>query len=267
MKFYLLNVFTKNFLAGNQLAAVFPENALSLTEMQSIAREFNFSETIFFDPTVISPKIRIFTPMSELPFAGHPTVGAAWLLYHLKKQNSEFSIDLPLGNVKVSATKEEALLTFPGEALIKDYTGDLNSLLKHCQVAVDDVLLNEIKVVNVGPEFTIIPLKNHQALSQATSPITFNENVKVYFCFQENPQQYFVRMFAPSLSVVEDAATGSAACALGSYLKMFKGQAQGTVLISQGKEMARECEIKLQWDSTIQVGGEVKMWGEGHLSD
>ncbi len=74
MNFYLVNVFTKNDKAGNQLAVVFPEKNLSDVHMQDIAKEFNFSETVFIDAY---QNLRIFTPKSELPFAGHPSVGAA----------------------------------------------------------------------------------------------------------------------------------------------------------------------------------------------
>jgi trans-2,3-dihydro-3-hydroxyanthranilate isomerase len=262
VKYYLLNVFTKNLQAGNQLAAVFPDKVLSQAEMQSIAREFNFSETIFLDVSKAIPSIRIFTPKSELPFAGHPTVGAAWLLNHLGFQFS--SLDVPKGNVKISVNAHEALITFPGEAKILDYTGDWDDVLKHCHISETDVV-GEIRNVNTGPEFTVIPLKTRKALADAKSPVSSSQVIKAYFVFEDAPDAYSVRMFAPLASVAEDAATGSAACALAAYLKEIKKIPSGSVTISQGKEMNRECEIKLQWDSEIRIGGEVKLWGQGTL--
>ncbi len=265
MNYYLLNVFTKNMSAGNQLAAVFPDKKLSQSEMQSIAKEFNFSETIFIEDHLNHPKIKIFTPKSELPFAGHPTVGATWLLHHLKFQKSEFLIELPLGVVPVSASAESAFITFPGIPKIDLFSGDVYEILKHCEVKESDVLLDEVRTVNVGPEFLIVPVKNHEALIKARSPVNLLTPVKVYFVFEHSNSNYSVRMFAPSLSVIEDAATGSAACALGGFLKSLEKIQKGSISISQGREMSRECELLLHLTNDIRVGGEVKLWAEGKL--
>jgi trans-2,3-dihydro-3-hydroxyanthranilate isomerase len=264
MKFYLLNVFTKNGQAGNQLAAVFLESELPAKNMQSIAREFNFSETIFIKKGTV-PEIRIFTPKSELPFAGHPTVGAAWLLDRLNIQRGSFNIKLPIGVVPATVKGNEAIISFPAEAKIRPYTGDLDSLLKHSNVSRDNVDVEMIRSVNVGPEFTLIPLKTREALKNSVSPVQFNEPVKAYFIHKDANDQFSVRMFAPVLSVLEDAATGSAACALGAYLRDLHGVRSDRVIITQGTEMDRECEIRLKVDETISIGGEVKLWGEGSL--
>lgn len=265
MKFYLLNVFSKKGEAGNQLAAVFPDRKMTFEEMQSIAREFNFSETIFISDPEKNPSIKIFTPKSELPFAGHPTVGAAWILYHLGLQKNNFKITVPLGLVSVVVEDHGALITFPGTAKISSYQGNLPELLKHCRLEEKDIEKNDIRLVNVGPEFTVIPVKNSEALSFATSPINFTEPVKAYLVHKKSSSEYKVRMFSPALSVIEDAATGSAACALAAYLKNVKQEETGKVTISQGMELQRECEILLEWSEKIQVGGEVKLWGEGNL--
>lgn len=264
MKYYLLNVFTKNMKAGNQLAAVLLERDLKTEEMQAIAREFNFSETIFIKKGT-TPEIRIFTPKSELPFAGHPTVGAAWLLDRLNIQRGSFNIKLPLGVVPVTAKGNEAFITFPAEAKISPYSGDLTALLKHTNVDLQDVDVEMIRVINVGPEFTLIPLKTREALREAVSPVTYNEPVKAYFIHKDATDKFSVRMFAPVLSVIEDAATGSAACALGAYLRDLHQVQSTSITVSQGLEMDRECEIKLKVGESISVGGEVKLWAEGTL--
>lgn len=266
MKYYLLNVFTKNFENGNQLAAVFPEKNLSEHEMLSISKNFNFSETIFFDPDLVNPKIRIFTPKEELSFAGHPTVGASWLLGHLGYLRSSFSIEVPLGKVSASVSEKNAFVIFPANPIIKNYQGSLSDLLHYSQVSIGDVLVDDVRNINVGPEFTVIPLKNIEALSRSISPVMFNEPVKAYFICQTGPKSFSVRMFAPAISVVEDAATGSAACALGAFLRDVKGIQEGDVIISQGLEMGRECEIRLSWKNHIEVGGQVKLWASGTLS-
>ena len=265
MKFYLLNVFTKNGEAGNQLAAVFPDREMTFEEMQNIAQEFNFSETIFIKNPETQPEIKIFTPKSELPFAGHSTVGAAWILYHLGLQKNIFKIKVVLGEVEVMVEDHGALITFPGNAKISNYMGNLPQLLKHCHLEETDIDRSLIRNVNVGPEFTVIPVKTSESLSFATSPINFSEAVKVYLIHKKSENEFKVRMFSPMLSIVEDPATGSAACALAAYLKDVHQEKAGKISISQGKELGRECQILLEWADKIQVGGEVKLWGEGSL--
>lgn len=264
MKYYLLNVFTKNFKNGNQLAAVFPERNLSGEEMQQITREFNFSETIFFTPGNYT-SIKIYTPNRELPFAGHPLVGAAWLLRYLAFQERNFTLEVQQGAIEVDVG-EDTFITFPGNPLVKKYEGDLEGLLRESNLDFTDTDLEQIRTVNVGPEFTIIPLNSRAALSQATPPVNFHEkHTKAYYIFKVSDDEYAVRMFAPGISVTEDAATGSAACALGGYLREVLGLPQGKLTITQGTEMRRECELKLLWDKKIQVGGKIKLWGEGEL--
>ncbi|MFP5387007.1 MAG: PhzF family phenazine biosynthesis protein [Bacteriovoracia bacterium] len=267
MKYYLLNVFTKNKKNGNQLAAIFPERELTQEEMQVIAREFNFSETIFFDHQKKN-KIRIFTPVSELPFAGHPTVGASWLLHYLAFfTEKKFQLEVPLGILDVEAGRE-TFITFPGTPHVKAYEGDLEELLQHSHVELTDIETEKVRRVNVGPEFVIIPVTTRAALGQAISPVNFHEKeTKAYYVYFIDDEHVAVRMFAPGISVSEDAATGSAACALGGFMKEVMKKSSGKITISQGSEMKRECELKLQWGTSICVGGEVKLWGEGNLLD
>lgn len=264
MRYYLLNVFTKNFKNGNQLAAVFPEKVMEEREMQRIAREFNFSETIFFDPHD-NNSIRIFTPNSELPFAGHPTVGAAWLLRFLGKEERNFTLKVKQGTIEVDVG-EDTYITFPGNPIVTSYEGDLEGLLRESNLDLTDTDFEHIRVINVGPEFTLIPLNSRAALSQAVPPVNFHEKkTKAYYVFQTSDSEFAVRMFAPGISVSEDPATGSAACALGAYLRDVQQIRKGEIAITQGTDMKRECEIRLRWGEKIQVGGKVRLWAEGTL--
>lgn len=263
MKYYLLNVFAKNQKNGNQLAAVFPEKELSPEEMQLIARNFNFSETIFFEKDLSG--LRIFTPKSELTFAGHPTVGATWLLHHLKLKPSSFTLTVKLGVLDVKASTTEGHVTFPGKAEIKNYEGNLSELLRHANVLEEDIDRSFVRSINVGPVFTLIPVKTREALTNAVSPIGFKEPIRTYLVHRDRKDFFSVRMFSPVLSSAEDAATGSAACALGAYLKELHHVTSELITVSQGKEMGRDNEIKLQIGEKISVGGEVYLWGEGTL--
>lgn len=264
MKYYLLNVFTKDQINGNQLAAVFPEQELTQEKMQMIAREFNFSETIFFHHEDFK-KFRIFTPKSELPFAGHPTVGAAWLLHHLGKVANTFTLEVKQGEVECSIEKL-TYITYPGQPKVRNFEGNLEELLRLSNIEFLDTDSEKIRQIHVGPEFTLVPLKNRAALAQATPPLELSDkSIKAYYVFKDDENHYSVRMFAPGISVPEDAATGSAATALGGYLRDIQGMKKGEIIISQGSEMKRECEIHLRWAEKIQVGGAVKLWGEGTL--
>lgn len=258
MKFYLLNVFTKEKKNGNQLAAVFPEKNLTGEDMQRITREFNFSETIFFD-SQDKQKLRIFTPGGELPFAGHPTVGGAWLLHHLKLVGEKFSLHVPQGEL-FAEVGESSKIRFPGKPQISSFTGDLSTLLKSSNVNEGDVELENVRSVNVGPVFGVIPLKSHKALIEAKLPVQ-QPGARTYFYYQQDANHAAVRMFGAR----EDSATGSAACALGGFLREVKKLPSGNIILSQGKEMDRECELHLSWNDHVFIGGNVHLWGEGTL--
>jgi PhzF family phenazine biosynthesis protein len=111
-----------------------------------------------------------------------------------------------------------------------------------------------------------MPLKSHAALKNAVPPMTTQDPLKCYFVFQENPSTYHVRMFAPILSVVEDAATGSAACALAAFVREVMGEKSGKATVYQGAEMNRPSEIQLEWtQAEIKLSGKVSEWGRGEL--
>ncbi len=262
MNYTLLNVFTRGFQSGNQLAVVEVKTPLAAEEMQTIARNFNFSETVFVTD---HKNLRIFTPKSELPFAGHPTIGAAWWIAQQTKQE-KFALSLPLGLVPIRLEQNKVFLTFPGTPKVSAYTGDLQGLLESTNVSPSSVQEDWIRQINVGPEFLLVPLNSYEALKAARPPVGFPEPVKCYFVFQEHPTIFHVRMFAPSLSVMEDAATGSAACALAGHCRDVRGIASGNVTVYQGQEMGRASEIQLSWDQLIQVGGCVEQWAQGQLS-
>lgn len=262
MNYTLLNVFTRSENGGNQLAVVEVKAPLTTEKMQSIARDFNFSETVFVTD---HKNLRIFTPKSELPFAGHPTIGAAWWIAQ-QTQQKQFALSLPLGLVPIRLQHNKVFLTFPGQPKVSNYTGDLAGLLEATHVPEEAIQKEWIRQINVGPEFLVIPLTSHQALREAQPPVSFPEPVKCYFIFQEHPTIFHVRMFAPSLSVMEDPATGSAACALAGFCRDVRNIPSGNVTVYQGREMDRPSEIQVSWDQLIHVGGSVEQWAQGQLN-
>lgn len=224
MNFKLLNVFTKDDKNGNQLAAVYPDRKLSDEEMLSITKNFNFSETIF----ITEKNVRIFTPIGELSFAGHPTVGAAFLI--------KDSFVVPQGKVEVEIS-DSIYVTYPGQPVVNG------------------------NKVSAGPSFTITEVQSEKELRDLKLPSNPIPGDRLYYFYKQDDAHYSVRMFG----MREDAATGSAACALAGFLRA-NGQASGKIKISQGKDINRECEIHLSWSDKIKIGGSVKVWGEGTLT-
>lgn len=266
MKFYILDVFTIGSFTGNQLAVVLQDKEVSDFEMLSYTREFNFSETVFLkDWHSELPSIRIFTPGGELPFAGHPTIGTAWLINYLNDfKLSDFSISLKLGETAILSTKTSARLTFPSCPVLGTFSGNLESLMKYCDIEMYQIDSENVFSVNVGPEFVIIPVNSIEAITKAKTSLGFSEKNRIYLIHKISETEYKVRMFGMSLP--EDPATGSAACALAGYLNQVKGQESGKITISQGMEIGRPSQINLNWiGSQIQVSGSVNLIASGEL--
>jgi trans-2,3-dihydro-3-hydroxyanthranilate isomerase len=262
MNYTLLNVFTRGTEGGNQLAVVEVTSPLSTEKMQGIAQNFNLSETVFVTD---HKNLRIFTPECEFPFAGHPTIGAAWWIAQQTHQE-QFAVSLPLGLVPIRIQQDKVFLTFPGTPEASSYAGDLAGLLELTNVPLEDVQQAWVRKIKVGLEFLVIPLASHAALKAALPPIGFPEAIKCYFVFQEHPTIFHVRMFSASASGNEDAATGSAACALAGYCRDVRGIPTGNVTVYQGAEMGRPSEIQVSWDQLIHVGGSAEQWAQGQLS-
>lgn len=263
MRFELLNVFShEKENSGNQLAVVYPDKLLSDSEMQLIAQNFNFSETVFiFD----NYDLRIFTPKSELPFAGHPSIGAGWSVGSITNFRN-FSLRVPKGILEMEYYPEGSSLIFPGAPEVREFAGDLNHVLKHCSVNLQDVHIPDVRYIQTGPEFLVIPLKSRSALKKATSPVTTSDPLKCYFIFQEDPKTFHVRMFAPVLSVIEDAATGSAACALAAHQREVMEVVSGNIKIYQGVELGRPSQIGVSWNKKeIKLSGLVTKWATGEI--
>jgi trans-2,3-dihydro-3-hydroxyanthranilate isomerase len=164
MKFFLLNVFTRyQDNSGNQLAVVLPEKNLSDEAMIEITKNFNFSETVFIFK---DKSLRIMTPGGELPFAGHPTVGAAFIWNKVSEEES-FDLKTKLGTIKCTTKNDSALVVFPGSPTVENAPVNLSELIKAYGVDPKDADLESARLINSGPEFTLVPLKSHEALKKS----------------------------------------------------------------------------------------------------
>lgn len=284
--FYIADVFAESKYAGNQLAVVRNASDLTLDEMQSIAREMHFSETTF----ILSDKprdggydVRIFTPVAQVPFAGHPTLGSAYILRQEIVSNSVSSITL---NLEVGQIPVE----FEGDvAWMKQIVPTFGQTCSPSQLA-SVLSLDEsdfdarfpIQEVSTGLPFLLIPLKNLDAARRARvnldklTSLVADLDAKMLFLF--NPETYHaenqlnVRMFGDLFGVPEDPATGSGNGCLAGYLVKHRyfGSPQINVRVEQGYEINRPSLLLLRASEhdeaiDVNVGGKVCLVARGEL--
>lgn len=298
-RFATADCFTDRIFGGNQLA-VFPDaRGLDEAQMQAVAREFNFSETVFVfppDDAAHTRRVRIFTPAAEVPFAGHPTVGAAFVLATLG--------EIPVDGAETRIVFEEGVGPVPVVLRRADNGAILTAQLSVAKLpeigppAPSRGVLAEIlsldatdllggmsapQAVSCGLPFLIVPLKDRAAVSQArvrperyatTLARYWAPNVMVFARETEREGVDFrARVFVPELAVPEDPATGSAAAALGGYLAARDPLADGTLhwMIEQGIEMGRPSRLAVEADkaggqvTAIRVGGTSVLVSRGEM--
>ncbi|MBV5261064.1 PhzF family phenazine biosynthesis protein [Synechococcus moorigangaii CMS01] len=288
--FYTLDVFTEQIFGGNPLA-VFPEaQGLSTAQMQAIAKEFNLSETVFVLPAEKADcnfKLRIFTPNAEIPFAGHPTVGTAYLLAHLgliSPTQTQIFLEEGVGTVPVAIawdnTQVKTTVLSAAQAPVFSPVPKV-AIAELLTLSPEDLAPNLAPaVISCGLAFFYIPLASEAALNRCSLNISLwektlknTEAVNIYPFFVAENQTIYARMFAPALGIREDPATGSAATALAGYLaKYFPSQENRNLWqIYQGIQMGRPSQLSLimkkNADGTvdINVGGASVLVSEGRL--
>ncbi|MGI8642466.1 MAG: PhzF family phenazine biosynthesis protein [Pyrinomonadaceae bacterium] len=269
-QFYQLDVFTDRAFCGNPLA-VFPEaEGLSDEEMQNIAREMNLSETVFVLPSEKAlKKLRIFTPMQELPLAGHPVVGTWNLLANLgvtpHKENGiiEIEQELKLGVLPVEIEFQnnkplKVVMTqgkFEADEIVFDEK-EIEKLAKGLGLNVIDFSVREnlpIQVVSTGIKALAVPLVSLAAVGSCRINSTLLSEVYLargaigcyVFTFEtvEENSRVHARFFAPDDGIAEDAATGSAAGSLSGYLVYHNAIDVNQFTIEQGDFMKRPSRI------------------------
>lgn len=289
LSYYLLDVFTRDRLAGNPLAVVLKADGLSGARMQAIAGEFNLSETVF----VLSAQnerhtnaLRIFTPTNELPFAGHPTVGAAVLL-GLQTRMSAVRLELQVGLVTAIMERIDKRTGHAKFALprLPERAGDAppdDQLAARLGLDAADIGFGDFRpaMYSAGLPFCLIPLRDAGALERVVIERrgwaeTFPGDHSAVYAFTETPNErsndFAARMFHVRHGSGEDAATGSAAAALIGLLAAQKRYADGhhTIMLRQGREMGRPSLIELQFNtdggklSHAGIGGEAVILAEG----
>lgn len=269
LNFHTLDVFTERALAGNPLAVVLDSDALDGTAMQSIAREFNLSETVFVleprDP-VNTARLRIFTPSRELPFAGHPTIGAAILIAELRapgllaRNDVTLVLEEGIGPITCSVRHRQgqglrasfALPQLPATVKTSFAREDVAAAigLEAEQIGFDRHVPTSF---SAGVPLTFVPVASAEALvrAQARQPAfeaAIGPAAFLYSRATVHPGSAFqARMFAPGFGIAEDPATGSAVAAFGGVMMQFEdlGDGEHGLVIEQGFTMGRPSFITL----------------------
>ena len=264
-RFYTLDVFADAPLQGNPLAVVLDADDLDTPQMQAIAGEFNLSETVFvLDPrdAINTARLRIFTPGRELPFAGHPTVGTACLLAHLRaaamlaRQDVRIVLEESVGDIVCVARRR------PGQGLaanfdlprlparLPDAPPPADQIAAAFGLAPDDIGFGDHRpsLYSAGAPFLFAPVRSLDAMRRARPGALPGAAVYLYTREVERAGSAFhARMFAAEWGIVEDPATGSAAAAFAGVLAEFEppGDGETTLTIEQGFEMGRPSLIAL----------------------
>ncbi|WP_287586856.1 PhzF family phenazine biosynthesis protein [Candidatus Borrarchaeum sp.] len=291
-QFYIVDVFAEKKYTGNQLAVFRDGYKFSDEEMQLIAKEMHFSETTFIlsdIPENNGYDVRIFTPASEVPFAGHPTLGTAYIIQReiIKQPIELVNLNLKVGQIPIDLHYKNGELdnlvmkqkepTFGSELSINA----LSTVLNIDSNEIDNRF--PIQEVSTGVPFIIVPIRTLKSIKR------INVNTEEYFRLIKKTQakavhvfcpetQYeenhvHVRMFAYYYGVPEDPATGSAAGCLAAYLvkHRYYGQNKIDIRAEQGYEIGRPSLLFLNAEETenkkinVYVGGQVQMIAKGEF--
>jgi trans-2,3-dihydro-3-hydroxyanthranilate isomerase len=291
LRFFITDVFATDKYSGNQLATVLHDGRMSSDKMQRVAAEFGFSETTFImgqEPVEGGYPVRIFTPRAEIEFAGHPTLGTAYVLcQHLIRQPVDrVVLNLLAGQIPVrgSNSNDRVLWMSQLQPTLEHGVdaGTLAAVLGLSQDAIDPRW--PISQVTTGLPFTIVPLKNMAALKKARInadqyaawiPTVWAKGI-LAFCFDgyTSLQTLATRVFVPYLGIAEDPATGSGSGCLASYLLHHRclGSDSIDVCVGQGYEIGRPSEIFIRAALSdnvysIDIGGRVVETASGILAD
>ena len=287
LRYTIVDVFTEVKYAGNQLAVFRDVHDLSGELMQQIAREINYSETTFIrsdQPTDDGYDVRIFTPREEVPFAGHPTIGTAHIIYEKILQGKADSVTLKLkaGRIPVMRSRDGYLWMqqIPPTFSTIHAAGELANVIG---LGVDEIDAHyPIQEVSTGLPFFIVPLKHHSSLKNARIDKqkyfdliehTTAKGILVFSPETHDPHNDLsVRVFVDYYGIPEDPATGSANGCLAGYLvrNRYLGQERVDCRVEQGREIGRPSILLLKAEQdgdniSITVGGKSVIVAEGEF--
>ena len=275
LRYVVVDVFTDTALTGNQLAVFTDAREIDGALMQALAKEIGYSESTFVLPAEHgrTARIRIFTPASELPFAGHPTLGTAWVLGS-PLQRALIELETGQGIIPVELERDEngALVfgrTVQPVPAIESYP-ESQRLLR--ALGVDDSKL-PIDTYDNGPQFTMVALGSEEDVAALRPDFGALTDLEVNVsCLAGAGTRWKTRMFAPALGVLEDAATGAAAGPLACHVCRHGLVDWGEwIEISQGAEIGRPSTLFTRADAAgdeivnVHCGGRAVVVARGEF--
>jgi trans-2,3-dihydro-3-hydroxyanthranilate isomerase len=297
LAYHVLDVFTDRRFGGNPLAVVLEADALDTVRMQTIAREFNLSETVFVckpQNAAHTARVRIFTPAIEMPFAGHPTVGTAALLAQLKAPepggNGDALVVLEegVGPVRIGVRMRAGAAPFaefdapklPEESGTLPAADRLAAALGLIPAEIGFENHRPLRIA-AGNSFAFVPISSLDAMAKAhVAPAhwsaAFHGGLGAFlYCRQtvHTTSAFHARMFAPEHGVPEDPATGSAAVGFAGVIHRFDDIPDGLHkrTVEQGYEMGRPSQIELSLEvergklAGVRIGGHAVRVAEGMI--
>jgi len=297
LAYHVLDVFTDRRFGGNPLAVVLEADALDTVRMQTIAREFNLSETVFVckpQNAAHTARVRIFTPAIEMPFAGHPTVGTAALLAQLKAPepggNGDALVVLEegVGPVRIGVRMRAGVAPFaefdapklPEESGTLPAADRLAAALGLIPAEIGFENHRPLRIA-AGNSFAFVPISTLDAMAKAhVAPAhwsaAFHGGLGAFlYCRQtvHTTSAFHARMFAPEHGVPEDPATGSAAVGFAGVIHRFDDIPDGLHkrTVEQGYEMGRPSQIELSLEvergklAGVRIGGHAVRVAEGMI--
>jgi trans-2,3-dihydro-3-hydroxyanthranilate isomerase len=277
---------------GNQLATFWDKEAnaqISTETMQGIALEMNFSETTFIETSKITgcaARVRIFTPANEIPFAGHPTLGTAFVMRYkglLPEEAVQTSLELGIGAIPVEFSSATVIRMIQQKPQYLEKCTDYEEIARSVGLAPQDISdVLPMQFVGTGHPFLIVPVVSLDSIQKAqpngtliTQTLANHPSSNIVLLTTatiHSESDVHVRMFAPDVGVLEDPATGSAAGPIAAYLEyhdVLKRATQGEpIIIEQGYEIQRPSQLiaEVVWENEptrVYVSGKVKLVAEG----
>jgi trans-2,3-dihydro-3-hydroxyanthranilate isomerase len=278
----IVNVFVESDTAtfgGNPLCVFEDARGLTDTDMQALASQFNLSETTFILPRHDqAPQVRIFTPLFEMPFAGHPTIGTAHVVHALGIGGELLTLSMKAGDIPV--VKENGAWTFTAHPHTSRASGIATKDIAAMLGLSESDLSGEARYVDNGSDQLVIPVASLDALARTKPDAallqkfvrTKLDRYLAYVVARVAPDRFQVRFFFPTKSgLTEDPGTGSACANLGGYLLDTGEIAPSAFTVTQGEFINRlnVLQLALTAERRVRVGGRVLELGRGeiHLPD
>ena len=281
--FYQVDVFSNQLFGGNPLAVFLRGEDFKESQLQQVAREMNLSETTFIFPSSHADaefNVRIFTPNKEIPFAGHPTLGTAFVLRHSNLTPStqkKIRLNYKSGLIHVKLEEDGKIFMTQPPGKILETISNVADVAQALGLNVNNIASDlPIQIVSTGFPALLVPINSLRSIQRIDLNLSLlkvlleESKVDMIYPFTlqtcEEKNSVHARGFAPFIGINEDPATGSVAGALGYYL-FEKNSEEKEITIEQGYEMMRPGKIfvKIDKSTTIQVGGNTKLVFKGEL--